>query len=217
MINKLEEIIGYSFVNKKLVKQAMVHSSMTSNLSENYERLEFLGDRVLGVCAAALLYKTFPTEKEGGLSQRQVALVCKETVAEVALKIGLDKFMIVDNDSIRKKDNVLCDVCEALIGAIFLDGGFEKAADFVNAYWGDLLKKDITPPKDAKTRLQEAAHIKELSAPVYKIVSRSGTEHEPIFEVSVKVGNLKIQKGTGRSKKLAEQEAAAKMLDILDV
>lgn len=216
MIN-LENKIKYEFKNKQLLKQAMIHSSYSSKSDENYERLEFLGDRVLGICVSKMLYDIFPKDLEGDLSQRYVGLVCKETVSGVALDLGLDEFLVVANEEIRRNDNVLCDICEALIGAIFIDGGYEEAARFVEKHWKGLISKNKQPRKDAKTTLQEAAHVKSLGNPVYEIVGRDGTEHEPVFHVSVSFSSIEPQFGRGKSKKIAEQEAAEKMLKFLGV
>lgn len=213
----LEKKIDYKFNNINLLKQAMTHSSYSSKSDENYERLEFLGDRVLGICIAKMLYNIFPKEVEGSLSQRYMGLVCQETVASVALSLGLDKILIVANEEIRYNDSVLCDVCEALIGAVFIDGGYDKAVKFVQTQWADLIEKNTQPPKDAKTTLQEIAHIKSLGNPIYKLVSREGSEHEPVFYMSVSFDGIKPQLGNGKSKKIAEQEAAEKMLNALGV
>lgn len=209
-------MIDYKFKNKETLKQALTHGSVSSDLRKNYERLEFLGDRVLSVSIADLLYENFSCEPEGSLSQRHTALVCKETVAEVARGIKLGKEMKIANEELRDNENVLCDVCEAVIGAIFIDGGFNEAFKFVKKHWEGLLLKDLTPPKDAKTALQEIAHIKGLGAPVYKIISRSGSEHEPIFSVSVSLKIVGDEIGEGKNKKLAEQSAATKMLGKLN-
>jgi ribonuclease-3 len=214
MADDLEKILGYKFKNKNLLNSALTHASFSSDLNKNYERLEFLGDRVLSVAVASLLYKKFDKEPEGSLSQRLTALVCKECVAEVALSLELDKYMRVANEEIRHNENVLCDVCEAIIGAIFIDSDISSAIDFVHRNWKSLLDKNLTPPKDAKTALQEIAHVKGLSSPVYEIIDREGSEHEPVFSITVSVGNM-MEIGKGKSKKLAEQEAAAKLLKAL--
>ena len=216
MLEEVEQKLEYHFHNPKLLKQALTHSSITSHIGSNYERLEFLGDRVLGVAVAAALFNAFPHEPEGSLSPRHTRLVCKETVAAVALSLHLDKYINAASADIKENENVLCDVCEAVIGAIFIDGGCLRAIDFVNKHWNDLLHKDMTPPKDAKTRLQEIAHAKGHTTPVYELVSRTGSEHEPTFVMCVKIDNLQPQNGEGHNKKLAEQEAAAKMIVILE-
>lgn len=212
MLEELQNILQYKFNNPALLKQALTHSSHTTDVSQNYERLEFLGDRVLGLSVAALLYRIFPQEPEGNLSQRFVAQVCKETVAQMAQKLQLGRFMIVANNDIRENENVLCDVCEAVIGAIFIDAGDEEAIKFVNTHWKELIDKNVEPPKDAKTKLQEVAHVKGLGMPAYEVESREGSEHEPLFHVIVKLKGVAPERGTGRNKKLAQQEAASNML-----
>ena len=129
-MDKLEQILGYVFKNKALLKQALTHSSITSSVSKNYERLEFVGDRVLGVAMAHLLFKTFPKDAEGNLSPRHTRLVRKETVAEVALKLRLNEYILAEPKDICLNENVLCDVAEAIIGAICMDSDFETAIEF---------------------------------------------------------------------------------------
>ena len=209
----LEQVLKYKFKNPNLLKTALTHSSASSHVEKNYERLEFLGDRVLGVSVASLLYKIFPDEPEGNLSQRFTALVCQETVAEVARTLDLGRFMIVVGEEIRENESVLCDVCEAVIGAIYIDAGVEAAINFVNHHWGDLIDKRVAPPKDAKTTLQEIAHVKGFGAPHYEIINRQGPEHAPIFTVRLKLENGPEVTGKGHNKKLAEFAAAAKMLE----
>lgn len=216
MQEELEQNLGYHFHNPKLLKQALTHSSVTSHIGNNYERLEFLGDRVLGVAVASALFNAFPHEAEGSLSPRHTRLVCKETVAAVARSLHLDRHINASSPEIKDNENVLCDVCEAVIGAIFIDGGCLRAIDFVNRHWHDLLHKDMTPPKDAKTRLQEIAHARGHTTPVYEFISRTGSEHEPTFQMCVKIDSLPPQSGEGHNKKLAEQEAAAKMIAFLE-
>lgn len=216
MIEELEKILNYKYKNPALLKQALTHSSFASDVEKNYERLEFLGDRVLGLSIASLLYNIFPHEPEGSLSQRHTGLVCKETVAMVAKTLQLDKYMIVANEEIRDNENVLCDVCEAVIGSIFIDGDCVEAVKFVNQHWRELIDKNVAPPKDAKTALQEVAHAKGRGVPVYKLEGREGSEHEPIFYMSVSLKGVAPEVGEGRNKKLAEQEAAAKMLKKLE-
>jgi len=212
----VEQMIKYKFKNPQLLKSALTHSSVSSNVAKNYERLELLGDRMLGVSVASMLYEMFPNEPEGNLSQRFTALVCKETVADVAKNIGLDKAMFVADDEIRQNENVLCDVCEAVIGAIYVDSGMDEAFAFVKDYWQDLVGKHIAPPKDAKTTLQEVAHVKGYLPPIYKVVDRSGLEHEPIFTVEVSLGKDLKALGKGHNKKLAEFAAASKILEQIN-
>lgn len=216
MMAALEQKLGYKYQNEHLLEQALTHSSISSDIDKNYERLEFLGDRVLGLTIAALLYKIFPHEPEGSLSQRHTALVCKETVAMIAKRLELDKYMIVSNEEIRDNENVLCDVCEAIIGSIYIDSDCDRAIEFVNEHWRDLIDKNVAPPKDAKTKLQELAYAKGHGFPVYQLEKRQGSEHEPIFYISVKIEGMEAEIGEGRNKKLAEQAAAAKMLKKLE-
>jgi len=216
MFEKLETVLGYHFKNQQLLKQALTHSSVTSHIGSNYERLEFLGDRILGVGIAGTLYKEFSQEPEGSLSPRYMHLVCKETVSEVAKKLLLDKYMYVATEDIRENENVLCDVCEAVIGAISIDSNIDEALSFIGRHWKTLIHQDITPPKDFKTRLQELAHAKGYKTPIYEVISRTGSEHEPTFTVEVRIDNLPPQSGSGHNKKLAEQAAAAKMIPLME-
>ncbi|MDR1026213.1 MAG: ribonuclease III [Lactobacillus sp.] len=213
-LNSLEKTLGYKFKDQSLLRQALVHSSCTSDLDKNYERLEFLGDRVLGVAIAYLLYNKFEQDTEGSLSQRHVSLVNKDNVAETARHLGLGKYITIMNEDIRDNDNVLCDVCEAVVGAIYLDGGYEKALKFVSENWD--ITKDRTPPKDCKTTLQELTHVKSLGSPSYCVVKREGSEHEPIFHVAVSVKSCGETVGVGKNKKMAEQEAASLMIEKIN-
>jgi ribonuclease-3 len=216
-MNDLEKILRYKFKDKHLLHQAITHSSITPKLSENYERLEFLGDRVLGVAVASMLYGIFKNEQEGNLSQRFMALVCKETVAYVAKILELDKFILSESIDVKNNDSVLSDVCEAVIGALYIDGGCEKAIEFVQSNWILLVDTHTQPPKDAKTLLQEVAHERNLSSPVYMEVGKEGSEHKPIFTMQVQIEGTEFQNGRGRNKKMAEQDAADKMLAWLGV
>ena len=212
MLSNLENIIQYKFKNQSLLRQALTHTGRSSKIGENYERLEFLGDRVLGLSIASLLYRAFPNEPEGSLSPRFVGLVCRDTVATMAKKLQLDKYMFVNDDEIRNNDNVLCDICEAVIGAIFMDSDCETAVKFVDAHWKDLIDKNIAPPKDAKTTLQEYSFARSMGLPIYTLEKREGSEHEPVFYISVKLSNGLSAIGQGKNKKQAEQNAATIML-----
>lgn len=215
-MEELQQILKYQFKNKTLLSKALTHGSVNSDVLANYERLEFLGDRVLGEAVAHLLYNIFPNESEGNLSQRFVRLVRKETVAEVALSLKLNEFIKVANEELRNNVNVLCDVCEAIIGAIYVDGGSDASIEFVNQHWRELIDKNVAPPKDAKSRLQEIAHVKGFGVPQYKVVGREGNEHEPIFEVEVSLGIGKCVTAKGRNKKVAEMAAAEAMLEKIN-
>lgn len=214
-LEELEKILDYKFDNQHLLKQAVTHTSITPCLSENYERLEFLGDRVLGLAVSAMVYELFNCEPEGDLSQRFMALVCKETVAEVARSLNFDKYILSDNIELKTNDNVLCDVCEAIIGALYVDAGCGYALDFVCKTWRPLVDTKTQPPKDAKTTLQEKAHELGLPTPQYIEIGKEGSEHEPLFNMQVNVQGFAPQSAKGRTKKMAEQTAAEKMLNDL--
>lgn len=207
-----EQLINYVFKNKKLLNQALTHSSSTTDIHKNYERLEFLGDRILGVGVAKMLYEKFPDEPEGSLSQRHTALVCKEAVSEVVKNLGLDNYIIIANEDAKDSINVLCDVGEAVIAAICVDSNINNAMEFINKNWEGLLEKYKTPPKDAKTMLQEVSWKMKLGNPSYEIVAKNGSEHLPVFTVEVSLAKDYKASGKGTNKKLAEQSAAREML-----
>jgi ribonuclease-3 len=183
----------------------------------SYQRLEFLGDRVLGLAVAELLFAAFPKADEGELSKRLAELVRQETCADVgrafdlgaAIRLGPSEV----NSGGRKRTAILADVCEALIGAVFLDGGYPVAAALVERLWGDRLRTAARPPRDAKTVLQEWAQGRGLPTPNYREVGRSGPQHNPMFRISVELPNLEPAEGVGRSKRAAEQAAAALLLE----
>ena len=212
-IQELEEKLGYHFKNPRLLEQALTHASWTPDIHKNYERLEFLGDRILGVTVADMLCTTFANEPEGNLSQRFVALVCKETVAEVMRGLGADKHIIAQDHSVSRSVHVMCDIGEAIIAAIYADSGDMAAAqDFVRRNWLALIDRTSKPRKDFKTQLQEVASRKGLAAPAYKMLKKTGSDHEPEFRVEVCVGEGLETEGCGRNVKTAEQEAAHAML-----
>ncbi len=188
-MEQLEKRIGYKFKNKKILERALTHSSYSSHINDNYERLEFLGDRILGVTIAQYLYDIFPNEPEGNLSVRFVSLVCKETVSEVSRQIGLQNYIITATPDIKDTVNILCDVGEALIAAIYKDSGdMNEAQKFIKLYWSSHIDKSSKPQKDYKTTLQEQVYIKGFEAPIYTLVKKSGSEHQPIFLTQVQVG-----------------------------
>lgn len=213
VMKKIEQKLGYTFQNKALLKQALTHSSVTADIHQNYERLEFLGDRILGVTVADMLCRTFSDEPEGSLAQRFVILVCKETVAEVVRQLDIPPYIFAANDDVRQKDNVLCDIGEAIIAAIYLDSGdLEIARNFVRTHWMPLIDKKSQPKKDYKTLLQEKAAIDKLPAPTYEVVEKTGPEHEPMFVVKALLDETHFALGRGSSKKHAEQNAAETLL-----
>lgn len=212
-MQKLEEKLGYTFQNKELLERALTHSSFTSDIHRNYERLEFLGDRILGVTVAEMLGEAFPDEPEGSLAQRFVRLVCKNTVADVMRKLSVMHFIIAGAPDVCHSSGVLCDVGEAIIAAIYLDSHrIETAQEFVRRHWAELIDLRSHPSKDYKTCLQEKSAHLHLPAPVYQLVSKSGPAHLPEFVIGVALGDSHYAEGKGTNKKNAEQEAAAKML-----
>ena len=211
------EILDYEFANRGLLTAALTHRS--SCLEVNYERLEFLGDRVLGLVIAELLMETFPRENEGDLSQRFHALVRKESLAEIAHNIGLPSLIRMGHGehefSRRENEAIIADVFEALLGAIYLDGGLAPAKKIIAQYFMPAMLKNSCPPQDAKTTLQEWLQSKGLGLPHYTLVEQKGPDHRPTFIVAVTAGQLGSAEGIGKSKRAAEQEAAGNMLSEL--
>jgi ribonuclease-3 len=214
----LETRLGYTFRRRALLTEALTHSSARSrrDCALDNERLEFLGDRVLGLCVARLLLEHFPDAREGDLARRFNRLVRMETCAAVARELQLGPDLILDAGEAgaggRRKDSILADACEAVLGAIFLDGGFEPAQAFVERFWTDRLKTVPAAPVDAKTALQEWAQARKLSLPSYRVVGCEGPDHAPEFEAEVQISGLPPARGQGASKRVAEQAAAAAML-----
>lgn len=214
---KLEDRVGYKFKNSALIKQALTHASVTPEIGErDNERLEFLGDRVLALLAADALMGAYPDVDEGGLATRLNALVRRETCASIAQDIGLGPFLILADSEARaggrEKMAILADGCEALMGALYLDGGLSAAGCFFDANWSARIEDLTTPPQDAKTALQEWSQGQGLPAPGYRVIERYGPDHKPEFTVEVSLPNLAASVGRGASKKVAEREAALAML-----
>jgi ribonuclease-3 len=218
----LEDRIGYRFADPALLREALTHSSAATRgrrRVRSNERLEFLGDRVLGLAIADLLIRRFPEEPEGSLTRRHAALVQGATLAEVAREIALgDRLMLARGEEDargRSKPATLANALEALIGAIYLDGGLAPAATFIARHLGPRLKAMRAPPQDPKTALQEWAQGRGLALPDYRVVEIAGLAHEPRFEVSVQVGDLPPATGVAGSKQAAERSAAARLLEVL--
>ncbi|MBM3467860.1 MAG: ribonuclease III [Alphaproteobacteria bacterium] len=207
--------ISYIFQDLNLLKSALTHPSTNpSQKISEFERLEFLGDRVLGLAVAQMIYEKYPMENEGDLAKRFAALVCREACLEVAQKVELGEYLTTSLKDSSPNPTIWADTVEALIGAIYLDGGMDGAMAFINTYWPALLEKDIRPPKDAKTSLQELAQSKYAGAiPVYETLEHSGPAHTPTFIVRVSVKGLGEAIGTGASKRQAEQMAAGILLN----
>jgi ribonuclease III len=213
---QLEARLGHSFADKRLLSLALTHVSGSQARADSYERLEFLGDRVLGLVVAHMLYESFRGESEGVLSRRLANLVRKETCAEVAENWGIGPFMRLGEGEAqtggRKKRAILGDICEAIIGAVFLDGGMSAAEQLVRVAFEPLMQAPSRTLRDPKTSLQEWAQGRRLPTPRYRLSSRSGPDHEPHFEVTVEVEGFAVAKGSGASKRAAEQSAAQAFL-----
>ncbi len=217
-LSSLETHIGYRFNDQVLLKQALRTPGSISKKLQSYERLEFLGDRVLGLLVAQELYNRFPTERQGDLSKRFVALVRQETLVEVATSIELTKYVRKIGD-IPEKDitpSVLSDVMEALIAAIYVDAGFGVAQQIIAKFWAPYIERDSKPPRDAKTELQEWAQARGLGLPKYDVASTKGSAHQPTFDIRVQLAHFPAKDGTGKNKRAAEQDAAAKLLEFLE-
>lgn len=217
----VESVIGYTFSNKKLLEEALTHPSktrLTKQKSFNYQRLEFLGDAVLGLVITEMLYEAFPNESEGSLAKRLAGLVRSESIAIVGKKLGIEPFIIMASSEEmsggRSNASNIEDVCEALIGAIYVDGGFDPAKDFIIKHWKELLKNQTLPPKDAKTALQELVQGQGKKLPEYIVVAETGPSHAPEFTIEVRINGATVQ-ATGNSKRAAEQKAAQLMLEKL--
>ena len=179
-----------------------------------YERLEFLGDRVVGLVVADMLYRHFPTAPEGEMARRFVALVRAETLSEVALQLGLDALIDTNEAELRENVSVLSDVCEAVIAALYLESNLAVVQEFMTPLWTGLMSRDSVAPKDGKSALQEYAQQHHFALPKYTVVGQSGAAHHPTFTVEVCVGKYKMQ-GVGENKKTAEQRAALALLEQL--
>ncbi|MBW3097841.1 ribonuclease III [Pseudohoeflea coraliihabitans] len=208
--------IGYRFTDGDRLLRALSHSSLRDGGGGNYERLEFLGDRVLGLCVAELLFKHFGDADEGELSVRLNHLVSAKTCAEVADELKLHEFIRTGADvkklTSKRLANVRADVIESLIAAIYLEAGLEEARRFVAAQWSERALKSGSAQRDAKTELQEWSHQKFGSTPVYRVAERSGPDHDPVFKVVVEVKDGQSANGESRSKRMAEQAAAGAFL-----
>lgn len=218
-LDRLEEKLGHRFDDKKLLTLALTHASAVNGSGrekQTYQRLEFLGDRVLGLVIADLLVEKFPDALEGELSRRLARLVSRETCVEIAREMELSEHLRVGG-GVRKKaepitPGVLADVCEAVIAAVYRDGGLEAARALVTQFWGPRVAGMSGSLRDAKTELQEWAHRRGAEGPVYLEVQRSGPDHKPKFEVEVAVPGVSPERGRGGSKREAEHEAAASLL-----
>jgi ribonuclease-3 len=212
-----EKTLGYTFRDPGLLHRALTHASALAERGNHdpaatYQRLEFLGDRVLGLVVADMLISAYPDAVEGELARRLARLVSGETCAEVAMDMGLDAFVRLGGSLARKRSGtasgVLGDVCESVIGALYRDGGLEAARPVIESYWRERMTAMSGPLHDAKTALQEWTHREGLATPDYRELSRSGPDHAPVFEIEVVIDGQQSAVGRGKSKREAEQAAA---------
>lgn len=216
---ELEKTLGHEFADRALIERALTHSSSISparRTEHSYQRLEFLGDRVLGLAVADLLHKRLPEANEGDLSRTLNALVRKETCTEIAIELDLGPHIRLGDSEARsggaEKSAILADVAEAVIGAIYMDGGFKPAFRFVERFFGKRIDAASRRRADAKTALQEWAQAQGLAPPSYALVKRSGPDHAPHFEIAVRLADYPEVTAKGASKKTAEHKAAEQFL-----
>jgi ribonuclease III len=218
-MGELQGILGHEFSVPDVLRRAVTHASAAPDVWNAYERLEFLGDRVLGLIVADQLLDRFPREREGEIARRHVQLVRKETLAEVARRLGIGRFLQLsrgeEEAGSRDSESILADVMEAILAALYLDGGLEAARHFVLKHWNPLLEADLEPPRDPKTTLQEWAQGRRHGLPAYTVVAQDGPPHAPEFTISVSVADYPPRTAKGRSKRHAEQAAATLLLDDL--
>ncbi len=220
-LTKLANSLGHTFATPDLLSLALRHSSLSVSGPEgSNERLEFLGDRVLGLIVAETLLHRFPHEDEGDIAKRHTALVRQEALVRVAEKLSLGNFIEMsegeENSGGRSNASVLSDCCEAVIAALYIDGGLDVASNFITNNWGAMIEESPRPPKDAKTELQEWAQARGLELPQYTEISREGPAHKPLFVIKAFVddhpGGPQSAQASGTSKQRAEQEAAEALL-----
>jgi ribonuclease-3 len=222
----LEGRLGHAFADRGLLRDALTHPSLMPGRGRSrrgtaspYERLEFLGDRVVGLAVAEMLWRRFPEETEGDLSRRFTALVSQEPMAEIAMELGLDEALLLcegtEREHGRANPSILADACEAVIGAIFADAGFAAARALVECRWAERIVRDVRPPREPKTALQEWAQGRGLPLPAYTLLSQEGPSHAPVFRIRVAVENSGEAEAEGNSKRVAEQAAATLLLDRL--
>lgn len=202
-----------------LLSRALTHRSL-SGARDDYERLEFLGDRVLGLIVAEMLMQRFPDEEVGAINRRHAALVRQETLARAAQEVGLAPYIVLSEGEARgggrENPAILADVMEAVIAVLYRLGGLEAARAFVERLWRPLMERDFSPPRDAKTRLQEWLQARGRALPVYRMVERSGPDHAPSFVIAVEAPGVGVETAEGPTKREAEQAAAGRLLERLE-
>ena len=212
-INKFQKNLNIKFKDKKLLIKALTHKS--SNQNDNNEKLEFLGDRVIGLVLSKKLFDLYPNEKEGTIDKKFAQLVNRKTCCLIAWSLGLQNFVILGNAKkiINKSDEkILSDACEALIGAIFIDNGYNFVKKFILKYWQKNLSHSNKIVLDPKTELQEYSLKKFKKLPIYEFISSKGPKHSPVFKISVSINNTKKFIGIGKSKQMAELNGAKNLL-----
>ena len=217
-LNVLEKIIKYNFKKKSLLEKALTHKSYNNNI--NNEKFEFLGDRVLGLTISERLLEKYPDEKEGVIDKKFANLVNKKTCSNIAKKINLKKFIFLGSSHKkfdRSSDKITSDCLEAIVGAVYLDGGLKSAEKFIDYFWGEYLLRSNVTLIDSKTKLQEFSLKKFKALPKYIFSRKTGPQHRPIFKTEVQIPNSKKVVGVGSSKKNAQQDAADKLLKILNI
>ncbi len=217
-IKELEKIIKYNFKKSSLLEIALTHKSSNSDI--NNEKLEFLGDRVLGLVISETLLEKYPDEKEGIIDKKFANLVNKKTCLLIAKKINLKKFILLGSSHKKLErfaDKISSDCLEALVGAVYLDGGLKSVERFILTFWKEHLLKSTVTLIDSKTKLQEFSLKKFKELPKYYFFKKTGPQHRPLFKTEVQIPDSKKIVGTGSSKKNAQQNAAAKLLKILNI
>ncbi len=217
-LHKLQKKINIKFKNTNLLYKSMTHKSFDSK--NNNEKLEFLGDRVLGLIISKKLLEIYPDDKEGILDKKLASLVNKEKCLEISKSLNLEKFILVGKSRNKNQpieNKIIADCCESLIGAIYLDQGFNVVEKFIIKIWSHQLKKSVNTYIDPKTLLQEHSLKKYKKLPIYKLIKNSGPRHKPLFEVGVKLHNSKYFISKGSSKKDAEQKAAKLLLSNIGI
>jgi ribonuclease-3 len=216
IVDRIAAVTGIRVENRQRLRAALTHASARKGGAADYQRLEFLGDRVLGLAIAEMVFADNPQAPEGELSLRLNALVNAETLAEIADEAGIPDLIRTSGEvrarATRNQINLRSDVMEALIAVVYLEGGMEAARAFIRRYWEPRSKLAGAARRDAKTELQEWAHQAAGATPIYSVDNRTGPDHDPVFTVSVKVGDLEPASAEGRSKREAEQAAATAML-----